>query len=187
MTPGRKFSTRTSAFAASFSTSARPSGFLASRQIERFPRLLTMASAVMPPWPPPISRIQSPSGGSTLIAAAPCNPSIAAQYGPATPWLMSTTVTPSYARSVIGLLGLDAGRRNDLLPLLHLLGDLAAERLRTVRRRLGAELEELLRHVRLLEEVGDRAVEGVDQGFRRAGRSEQTEPARDLVAGHATL
>src|SRR4249920_1416722 len=100
---------------------------------------------------------------------------------------MSTTVTPSYASSVTRLLRFDAGRGDDFLPLLHLVGDLAAEGVGAVRRRLGAELEELLRHVRLLQEVGDRAVERVDDRLRRAGRSEQAEPARHFVAGDAAL
>src|SRR5262245_7226343 len=57
------------------------------------------------------------------------------------------------------LLDLDAGRGDDFLPLLHLVGDLAAEGVGAVRRRIGTELEELLRHVRLLEELDDRAIE----------------------------
>ena len=49
MTPGRKFSTTTSALAASFSATARPSGLATSSASERLPRLPAIALADSPP------------------------------------------------------------------------------------------------------------------------------------------
>src|SRR4051812_37210930 len=43
-------------------------------------------------------RLQSPSGGSSLITSAPCCASSVPQYGPASPWLASRTRSPANGR-----------------------------------------------------------------------------------------
>src|SRR6185436_11122489 len=76
-----------------------------------------------------------------------------------------------------GLLDLDAGGRDDFLPLLDFTRDLLGECVGHISARLGAELEHLLLHVGLLEHRAHCLVQRVDHRLRRARGREQSEPA----------
>ena len=52
-------------------------------------------AGLSPPQAPAIARVESPSGGSTLITRAPMSDSNIAQYGPAITWVTSSTTMPS--------------------------------------------------------------------------------------------
>ena len=73
----------TSASAASRRTMSTPSGVWRSTAIDRFPRLQTRNSELMPLTDTPTQRAMSPMPGrSTLITVAPWSASSAAAYGP---------------------------------------------------------------------------------------------------------
>ena len=96
MTPGRKFWTTTSASRARRRTTSRPSSVCTSTAIERFPRLHTRKSALIPPTETPTQRPMSPMPGrSTLITSAPWSASSATAYGPVRAIDRSRTFTPA--------------------------------------------------------------------------------------------
>src|SRR5207247_4417100 len=63
-------------------------------------RLSRMNRADSPWVKGPISRSQSPSGGSILVTAAPRSPRLMAQSGPGTPCETSITLIPASARAI---------------------------------------------------------------------------------------
>src|SRR5258706_2910749 len=83
-TPGRKFSTMTSARSTSFQRTSWPSGDLRLRPMLRLLRLIDRKYVLMPLTKGgPHSRVSSPrGGGSTFTIFAPISPSIMVQNGP---------------------------------------------------------------------------------------------------------
>jgi len=94
-TPGRNASSITSARAASVLKAARPSGVCRSSTMPRLPRLKVVLITLWPPARVDRPRDQSPAGGSTFTTSAPQAASKVAQYGPAMPWLASSTNSPA--------------------------------------------------------------------------------------------
>src|SRR5487761_226061 len=105
LTSGRKFSTTTSACAASFFMIATPSGFLRSCVMPRLLRWMFWKSG--PSRSPP--RPESPLVSSILITSAPQSASWRTQVGPARTRVRSTTLkrdSGSLLMRSIALLGL---------------------------------------------------------------------------------
>src|SRR5229473_2614124 len=101
ITPGRKFSTSTSAQRTSASTNARSCGSFKSMATLRLPRLTDKKYVLSAPSPAgtnggPQCLVSSPDPGrSTLITSAPRSPSSIAAYGPASTLASSSTCTPA--------------------------------------------------------------------------------------------
>ena len=94
--PGRKFSTSTSASAASARTISCAAGLRTSSPRLRLLRLNTAANRLPPRYFGGAPRVGSPSPGfSTLTTSAPMSPSIMAQKGPATNRDRSSTRIPA--------------------------------------------------------------------------------------------
>src|SRR5882672_2059213 len=83
-TPGRKFSTSTSARSTSFQSTSCPPGDLRSSPMLRLLRLIDRKYVLMPLTNGgPQSLVSSPrGGGSTFTTVAPMSPSIMVQKGP---------------------------------------------------------------------------------------------------------
>src|SRR6266850_2628204 len=83
-TPGRKFSTSTSARSTSFQSTSCPPGDLRSSPMLRLLRLIDRKYVLIPLTNGgPQSLVSSPrGGGSTLTTVAPMSPSIIVQKGP---------------------------------------------------------------------------------------------------------
>src|SRR5216684_742265 len=100
ITPGRKFSTSTSAQRTSASTNARSPGSFRSMATLRLPRLTDRKYVLSAPSPAgtnggPQCLVSSPAPGrSTLITSAPRSPRSIAAYGPASTRARSSTCTP---------------------------------------------------------------------------------------------
>src|SRR3954469_24392189 len=120
MTPGPKFSTSTSAFAASRRSTSAPPLVFRSRTSTRLLRFIIMKAADSPRFVGgAMRRVSSPPGlRSILITSAPMSASIIVQVGPAITWVRSMTFRPASGPIVSSLflvlgLGLDddgAGR-----------------------------------------------------------------------------
>src|SRR5579859_134964 len=97
ITPGRKFSTSTSAQRTSASTNSRSPGsfrLMATLRLPRFTDRKYVLSACTKGGPHPL--VSSPvPGRSTLITSAPRSPSSIAAYGPASTRARSSTCTPA--------------------------------------------------------------------------------------------
>src|SRR5918998_6576464 len=74
-----------------------PGAVLRSSTMPRLPRLTALNAALSWPVAPAIRRVESPSGGSTLITSAPISHSCIAQKGPAITCVTSRTRIPSSA------------------------------------------------------------------------------------------
>ena len=113
ITPGRKFSISTSAWATSRSTRARSAGCLRSAAKLSLLRLMVWKSTLSPS----ISRFamerrrprSPPCGRSILTTRAPRSASRRAQEGPARNWLKSRTSRPARGRCAAGSGGGGAG------------------------------------------------------------------------------
>lgn len=92
-TPGRKFSTTTSACRASFCAFSRPSSVFRSRTTLFLPRFHWID--------PGASRNFSPPGGSTLMTSAPKSDITMVATPPARPLLKSRTVIPSKTCAIV--------------------------------------------------------------------------------------
>src|SRR5215217_876611 len=131
MTPGRKFSTTTSAVSASRWKSACPSGRLISRVRERLLRFAERKKALMPEKKGgPAARLSSPTPGfSTLMTSAPRSPNSMAQVGPARWRPRSSTRTPVngiWAGSVPSTIGASSFRSLSSLAIVRLYEDVSA-------------------------------------------------------------
>src|SRR5829696_6834444 len=96
MTPGPKFSTSTSAFAASRRSTSAPPSVLRSRTSPRLLRFIIMKAADSPRiFGGTLRRVSSPPGlRSILMTSAPMSASIMVQVGPAMTWVRSITFKP---------------------------------------------------------------------------------------------
>src|SRR6187402_2172873 len=74
---------------------SRPLSLVRSRTMPSLPRLTALKAPLSLPFAPAINRVESPSGGSTLITRAPMSASNIAQYGPAMTCVVSRTTMPS--------------------------------------------------------------------------------------------
>src|SRR5919108_719838 len=94
ITPGRKFSTTTSAVAISRRRAAFPDGRRRLRRTERLFRLKAAKYQLSPSTLAPCPRRGSPPGGSTLSTSAPISANRSEQNGPERMRVRSTTRTP---------------------------------------------------------------------------------------------
>ncbi len=97
MTPGRKFSTTTSAVATSRRAASTPRGDLRSSTTLFLPAFNWPKLVLAPSRNGGRVRIMSPSGASILITSAPRSASIRPQCGPAIVVVKSSTRSPSNA------------------------------------------------------------------------------------------
>src|ERR1700730_4044887 len=104
MTPGRKFSTTTSAVATSRRTPSTAGGVLRSRTMLFFPALSCPKLVLAPLRSRAAVPIMSPSGASILITPAPRSANSRVQCGPAIVVVKSSTRMRSSAPVIIGLL-----------------------------------------------------------------------------------
>src|SRR3954453_16747154 len=104
MTPGRKFSTTTSAVTTRRRTASTAGGVLRSRTMLFFPALSCPKLVLAPLRSGGRVRIMSPSGASILITSAPRSANSRVQCGPAIVVVKSSTRTRSSAPVIIGLL-----------------------------------------------------------------------------------
>src|SRR5437867_5828683 len=74
---------------------SRPSSDLRLSTTLRFPRLTALKLGLSAPTAPGICRVESPAGGSILMASAPRSASSIAQNGPAITCVTSSTRNPS--------------------------------------------------------------------------------------------
>src|SRR5215211_4229566 len=84
-----------SAVRASRLNTARALSWFKSRTMPCLPRLTALNAGLSSPRAPAMLRVESPSGGSTLMTRAPMSASNIAQYGPAITWVASRTTMPS--------------------------------------------------------------------------------------------
>src|SRR5215212_10973001 len=103
MTPGRKFSTTTSAVATSRRAAATASSRFKSSTTLFLPVLSWPKEVLAPLRKGGRDRIMSPSGDSILITSAPRSASSRVQCGPAIVVVKSTTRMPARASVFIGL------------------------------------------------------------------------------------
>ena len=114
-TPGRKFSTTTSARAAIRRATATPAGCWRSTTIARLLRLNCTQTGPSPPRNGgPIRRALSPRGASTFTTSAPRSPSTWVQSGPETTVVKSNTRMP--ASGPRGAAPISTFMRHKLLP-----------------------------------------------------------------------
>src|SRR6267143_2128128 len=119
MVPGRRFSTRTSARAASVRKASLPRGALRSRATERLFRFSRRKLDDSPSRNGPLARVWSPpSGFSILMTSAPRSASCRVQNGAAMKLPTSSTRIPDSAASASSNL-----RRRSILPTRPLSGE----------------------------------------------------------------
>src|SRR5882757_7589727 len=97
ITPGRKFSSTTSAPSTRSQNTARSASFLRSSRTPRLLRFHSMKGAASPSTKGGAPRIESPCGLSILMTSAPRSPSCMPQNGPDRCVVRSRTTSPSSA------------------------------------------------------------------------------------------
>src|SRR5690606_14065936 len=122
------------------------------------------------------------------MASAPISPSRQAPWGPAMPWLKSSTVIPANALfSIQTSIQRDVRLLDDLPPFVRFRLDLSAELGGGRGLRRDAQCVELVPGGRLGQGVGDRVGQSCDDVRRGASRGQQAIPADGFESGDAGL